>query len=95
MTSECPVCGGSALEPFIERRSVPLLLNRVFDDADAARRAGRGALALAMCAGCGFTLRGRRGARLVLSGVFFLFFFFFFFAFERAFFFGGARGVVA
>ena len=55
MTGECPVCGGAELEPLIERRSVPLLLNRVFDDADAARHAGRGALTLVMCAGCGFT----------------------------------------
>ncbi len=55
MTGECPVCGGSDLVPFVERRSVPVLLNRVFESADAARRAGRGTLALAICTGCGFS----------------------------------------
>ena len=65
MTGECLVCGRAELEPFIERASVPLLLNRVFDDADAARRAGRGALDLAMCAGCGFTFNRAFDAALI------------------------------
>ena len=65
MTGECPVCGGTELDPLVERRSVPVLLNRVFEDADAARLAPSGTLALVMCTECGFTFNRAFDAALV------------------------------
>jgi len=65
MTVECPVCGAAALAPFIERQPVPNFLNRVFDDADAARQAGQVTLALMMCTDCGFTFNRAFDAALI------------------------------
>lgn len=48
----CPVCGRSPLEPFFELRAVPVHCNVLFDTAEAARSATRGALELGICPTC-------------------------------------------
>jgi hypothetical protein len=40
----CPLCGGASLEGLLERREVPVLLNRFYDNAAAAQHASRGRL---------------------------------------------------
>ena len=55
MVGERVVCGGVKLETFLERQSVPVLQNQLFDSERAARSAARGALRLRMCRDCGFT----------------------------------------
>jgi len=50
----CPLCGGASLESLLERREVPVLLNRFYDSAAAAQPAPSGRLSIVGCANCGF-----------------------------------------
>lgn len=54
LKSSCPLCKGTSLTGLLERRDVPVLLNRFYEDPLAARAAGRGRLSLAGCDRCGF-----------------------------------------
>jgi SAM-dependent methyltransferase len=54
LKAACPLCGCPSLEALLERGEVPVLLNRFYDDAAAAKHASRGRLSIAGCANCGF-----------------------------------------
>jgi SAM-dependent methyltransferase len=49
----CPVCRAPFAPPFFDAGSVPVHCNILWPTPDAARRAPRGALRLALCATCG------------------------------------------
>ncbi len=51
----CPVCGSSHSFALAEASNVPVLMNRVYASAAAARAAPSGPLRLTRCAHCGFT----------------------------------------
>jgi len=50
----CPLCGSESFFPLIERPKVPVLLNRVYDNPDDARRAPVGKLDIVACKDCHF-----------------------------------------
>ncbi len=50
----CPLCGSVSLVALFERREVPVLLNRLYHSAAAARRAATGRLEVVACHDCGF-----------------------------------------
>ncbi len=52
--STCPVCGGGDLLSCLDRAEVPVLQNRLYPTAEAARAAVRGRLLLMVCRACGF-----------------------------------------
>jgi SAM-dependent methyltransferase len=54
----CPVCDRPSDAPFLTRRSVSVHQNLVVDTPEAARALRAGALALHVCAGCGFVFNG-------------------------------------
>ncbi|PIE25642.1 MAG: hypothetical protein CSA62_00560 [Planctomycetota bacterium] len=49
----CPLCGAQALRPCAELRDVPVLVNALYSDAEAARSCGRGDITLEFCQSCG------------------------------------------
>jgi SAM-dependent methyltransferase len=51
---DCPVCTRPVGEPFIEIEGVPVHVSALHRAPEAARRAPRGDLRLALCHGCGF-----------------------------------------
>jgi SAM-dependent methyltransferase len=50
---ECPVCGHGLPELFFEADAVPVHCNILWANPEDARKAGRGALSLALCPDCG------------------------------------------
>lgn len=50
----CPVCNGNHSTEFVRRSCAPLLQNRVWPDAESARAAPQGGLAMRACDTCGF-----------------------------------------
>jgi hypothetical protein len=52
MWSHCPACGSDKAHVFFEVASVPVFCNVIWDDAERARSAPRGAIQLAACADC-------------------------------------------
>ncbi len=50
----CPLCTAASTSVLFERRNVPVLLNRLYDSAAAARSALTANLRIAACDGCGF-----------------------------------------
>ncbi len=50
--TECPVCGGSDLEPVFTLGNVPVVCNQLWPDADAARVAPTGDVDLVRCPHC-------------------------------------------
>jgi SAM-dependent methyltransferase len=51
--SDCPLCGGAALEEFFHQPSVPTNVVVLLDDAEQARAWPRGSLRLVACGSCG------------------------------------------
>jgi SAM-dependent methyltransferase len=54
MSVSCPLCDGTRLELFLERKGVPVHQNLCLPDPAAARRVRRGDLRLLVCRNCGF-----------------------------------------
>jgi SAM-dependent methyltransferase len=50
----CPLCGGRESRVLYEARGLPLLQNKVYSDAGAARNVETGDVVLAQCDGCDF-----------------------------------------
>src|SRR5437763_15097536 len=65
--SPCPICA-TATEEFLRREQVPVHQNLLMSDADAARRATRGTLALRVCDGCGFVFNAAFNPGLLCYG---------------------------
>lgn len=55
--NQCPVCNGEDLKVLTNSR-VPVLQNRVYDDAAAARASAQGDVALTYCGTCQFVFNG-------------------------------------
>ncbi len=65
--SVCPLCA-AATEEFLRRPRVPVHQNLLLADAEAARRAARGTLALHVCRGCGFVFNAAFDPTLLAYG---------------------------
>src|SRR5260370_39802671 len=61
----CPLCGSVSLVALFERREVPVLLNRLYHSAAAARRAATGRLEVVACHDCGFVFNRAFEAAIV------------------------------
>jgi SAM-dependent methyltransferase len=55
----CPVCGSTQVVAALERQTLPLMQNVVFDTREEARAATRVSFELCACADCGFAYNGR------------------------------------
>ena len=51
---ECPVCARPGDRPFVEVEGLPVHVGVLWREAEAARRAPRGAMHMHVCRGCGF-----------------------------------------
>ena len=54
MRIDCPVCAGTRVQVFVERRDVPVHQNLIVQDKAAARSVKRGDLKFVVCEDCGF-----------------------------------------
>ena len=63
--ARCPGCAHPSTEVFFERSSIPVHCNVLWPTAEAARRAPRGDMRLAVCAGCGLVFNAAFDAALV------------------------------
>ena len=54
MRIDCPVCAGTRVQVFVERRDVPVHQNLIVQDTAAARSVKRGDLKVVVCEDCGF-----------------------------------------
>ena len=62
----CPICASPETFPLAEASHVPILMNRLYATAAAARTAPSGALRLTRCAHCGFTWNRDFRAELIV-----------------------------
>jgi len=68
LRQSCPVCGGAALLPCLDRASVPVFQNALYPGETLARNAATGQLAIRFCRACGFGFNAAFEPELVAYG---------------------------